>query len=201
VGKSSLINRFLGRTRTAIARVSATPGKTQQINFFDVRAEGRNGRELRFYVVDLPGYGFARAPGKLRKAWQPLMESYLSGTSELRGVVQLIDVRHDPTADDLKMLEYLARVGLPALFVLTKVDKLTNTQRSTRIARAVDALGIDAEQALPFSALTGEGREELLESVEQLVASEAERHTGRGRGPHDDGRGRGRGRGNGLQQK
>jgi GTP-binding protein len=172
VGKSSLINRFLGRTRTAIARVSATPGKTQQVNFFEVRAEGAGGRDLQFYVVDLPGYGFARAPAKLRKAWQPLMESYLSGTPELRGVVQLIDVRHDPTTDDLQMVDYLARIGVPALFVLTKVDKLTNTQRKMRIARTVETLGVDAEQALPFSAHTGEGREELLDSVEQLVTSE-----------------------------
>jgi GTP-binding protein len=172
VGKSSLINRFLGRTRTAIARVSATPGKTQQVNFFEVRAEGAGGRDLQFYVVDLPGYGFARAPAKLRKAWQPLMESYLSGTPELRGVVQLIDVRHDPTTDDLQMVDYLARIGVPALFVLTKVDKLTNTQRKARIARTVETLGVDAEQALPFSAHTGEGREELLASVEQLVTSE-----------------------------
>jgi GTP-binding protein len=170
VGKSSLINRFLGRTRSAVARVSATPGKTQQINFFDVRAELAAGREQHFYLVDLPGYGFARTPGHVRKAWRPLIESYLAGTPELKGVVQLMDVRHDPTAADLQMVEYLSRLGLPTLFVLTKVDKLSTTQRPGRIERALEVLKIDAEQALPFSAHSGEGREELLASVEDLLA-------------------------------
>ncbi|MGH7468605.1 MAG: ribosome biogenesis GTP-binding protein YihA/YsxC [Longimicrobiales bacterium] len=170
VGKSSLINRFLGRTRTAIARVSATPGKTQQINFFAVRAALTGGQEHHFYVVDLPGYGFARAPGPVRKAWRPLIESYLSGTPELKGVVQLVDVRHDPTTDDLHMVEYLSRLGLPTLFVLTKVDKLSATQRPKRIERALEVLNIEAEQALPFSAHSGEGREALLASVQDLLA-------------------------------
>ncbi len=172
VGKSSLVNRFLGRTRTAIARVSATPGKTQEVNFFEVRVELSNGSEDRFYLVDLPGYGYARAPGAVRRAWRPLMESYLSGTPALRGVVQLIDVRHDPTPDDLQMAEFLSSIGCPTLFVLTKVDKLTTTQRRTKIPRAVEVLGIEPEQALTFSSQTGEGREELLASVEELLRSD-----------------------------
>jgi GTP-binding protein len=172
VGKSSLINRFLGRTRTAIARVSATPGKTQEVNFFEVRAELSSGTDDSFYLVDLPGYGYARAPGALRKLWRPLIESYLSGTPALRGVVQLIDVRHDPTGDDLTMVEFLGSLGLPTLFVLTKADKLTPTQRKTRIPRVVEKLGIEPEQALTFSSLSGEGREELLESVEELLHGE-----------------------------
>ncbi len=166
-----MINRFLGRTRTAIARVSAAPGKTQQVNFYDVRAEVAAGREARFYLVDLPGYGYARAPSALRKTWRPLMDSYLSGTPELQGVVQLIDVRHDPTPDDMQMVDYLAGLGLPTLFVLTKLDKLTNRQRPQRIARAVLQLGIEAEQAVAFSAHTGEGRDELLASVEDLLGA------------------------------
>ena len=171
VGKSSLINRLLGRSRTAIARVSATPGKTQQINFFDVAAELSNLDDTRFYLVDLPGYGFARAPANVRNAWRPLIESYLSDTPDLRGVVQLIDVRHEPTRDDLQMVDYLAALGLPALFVLTKVDKLTRTQRPERIERVVARLGIEPEQALPFSAQTGEGRDDLLQSVETILTS------------------------------
>src|SRR5687767_4038325 len=82
VGKSSLINSFLGRTRTAIARVSATPGKTQEINFYDVAAQLSTDTATQFYVVDLPGYGFARAPAALRKLWRPLIESYLAGTPD-----------------------------------------------------------------------------------------------------------------------
>jgi GTP-binding protein len=173
VGKSSLINRFLGRTRTPIARVSATPGKTQEINFYEVKVDETEGR-TRFYVVDLPGYGYARAPGDLRRAWKALMESYLGDTPDLRGVVQLIDVRHDPTPDDLKMVEYLASVGLPTLFVLTKVDKLKNTERAAKIARAIEVLGADEDQVVPFSSVSGEGRDELLESVEALLGQEEE---------------------------
>lgn len=174
VGKSSLINRFLGRTRSPIARVSATPGKTQEINFYDVRAEVAGAPDHHFYLVDLPGYGYARAPGQLRTAWKSLMESYLGDTPELRGVVQLIDVRHDPTPDDLKMVSYLAGVGLPTLFVLTKVDKLRNSERDAKIKRSLAVLGADEDQVVPFSSVTGEGRDELLQSVEALLATEEE---------------------------
>ena len=139
-----------------ISWVSATPGKTQEINFYEVRADMQSGSERRFYLVDLPGYGYARAPDVLRKAWKPLMESYLAGTPQLRGVVQLIDVRHRPTGDDLQMAEFLSSLGLPTLFALTKVDKLTNTQRKSRVAQAMEVLGIEAEQAVPFSALIGD---------------------------------------------
>jgi GTP-binding protein len=173
VGKSSLINRLLGRTRTHIARVSATPGKTQEINFYRIEAR-HDARDLEFYLVDLPGYGFAKAPEAVRRKWRPLIESYLSGTPELRGVVQLIDVRHGPSADDHRMLEYLAGTGLPTLFALTKVDKLKASQRQKQLDTVVRALGIDAEQAVPFSALTGEGREDLLESVHALLTEEEE---------------------------
>jgi GTP-binding protein len=172
VGKSSLINRFLGRTRSAIARVSATPGKTQEINFYDVAAEFTGGNDDHFYAVDLPGYGFARAPGNVRAAWRPLIESYLSDTPELRGVLQLIDIRHDPTGDDLKMVDYLAAQGTPTLFVLTKVDKLKNTERRERITNAIRKLRVGEDQVVPFSALTGEGRDELLDSVEALLRVE-----------------------------
>ena len=149
--------------------MSATPGKTQEINFYEVRAELSSGGEGNFYVVDLPGYGFARAPGPVRKAWKPLIESYLGGNPDLRGVIQLIDIRHDPTGDDLNMVENLAARELPTLFVLTKVDKLRNTQRAEHIRNVIRRLGIDEEQAVPFSALSGEGRDELLESVEALL--------------------------------
>jgi len=169
VGKSSLINRVLGRTRRAIARVSATPGKTQEINFYEIRAEAEAGNEIRFYLVDLPGYGYARAPGTVRRNWRPMIEWYLRETRELRGVVQLIDLRHEPTADDVQMVEYLARSGLPALFVLTKADKVPASKRAAHIQRIVEKLGVDEEQVVPFSSVTGEGRDELLDSVESLL--------------------------------
>jgi GTP-binding protein len=149
--------------------VSATPGKTQEINFYTVRAETDAGADLNFYVVDLPGYGFARAPGPVRQAWRPLIEWYLSKTPELRGVIQLIDVRHGPTRDDLQMVDYLAASELPTLFVLTKVDKLTKTKRADCVGKAVEQLGVTPDQVLPFSALTGEGRDDLRESVAGLL--------------------------------
>jgi len=168
VGKSSLINRLLGRTRSRVARVSATPGKTQEVNFFRVTARFQATAQV-FFLVDLPGYGFARAPAALRRRWRPLIESYLGGTPELRGVVQLIDARHGPSADDHRMLDYLAQSGLPTLFALTKVDKLRASQRMRKLEEVRVALGIAEEQAIPFSAVTGEGRDDLLESIGALL--------------------------------
>ena len=172
VGKSSLVNRLLGRTRTAVARVSATPGKTREINFFDVKATGSDDAKLHFYVVDLPGYGYAKVPVAVRQAWQPLIEWYLSNSKELKGVVQLIDARRDKPAEvDRQMVEYLEKTETPTLFVLTKVDTLTRSERPTQIRKILEALNIDPNQVVEFSSKTGEGRAELLESVEELIRS------------------------------
>lgn len=168
VGKSSLINLVLGRTRTAIARVSATPGKTQEINFYKVRAELDHGEE-QFFLVDLPGYGFARAPAELRRRWKPLMEWYLGETKELRGVVQLIDIRHGPTADDLQMVEYLAQAEVPALFVLTKADKLKPAELRSRVREIAAKLCVDDDQVMPVSALSKLGQAELVSSMGALL--------------------------------
>lgn len=172
VGKSSLINRLLGRTRTQVARVSATPGKTQEINFYDVVA-GWDGRELRFYLVDLPGYGYARVSKEQRRRWKPLIERYLSATKELLGVVQLVDARHGPTAEDRQMIDFLAATRLPSLFVLTKADKLNRRDRENEIPRVIEKIGVDDDQVLLFSSKTGEGRNELLESIAGLLTADA----------------------------
>jgi GTP-binding protein len=172
VGKSSLINQLLRRTRKPIAKVSATPGKTQQINFFRVRAGADAGEDQEFYLVDLPGYGYARAPEAVRAYWKPLIERFLADNERLLGVVQLIDARHDLTAEDRRMVDYLASLGIPALFVLTKIDKLKKTARERQLARLTESLGADSEQVLPFSAVTGEGREPLLMSLDALLAEE-----------------------------
>jgi len=164
VGKSSLINRLLGRTRTAIARVSAQPGKTQEINFYLVRAEPAD-----FVLVDLPGYGYAKVPKELRDKWQPLIGGFLSASRELSGVVQLIDLRTGPTPDDLKSVDYLAELGIPTLFALTKADKLGKMEGEKEFAKAVKKLGVDPDQAIAFSSLKGTGREELLETLEALL--------------------------------
>ncbi|MGH7475388.1 MAG: ribosome biogenesis GTP-binding protein YihA/YsxC [Longimicrobiales bacterium] len=170
VGKSSLINQLLGRTRHKIARVSATPGKTQEINFYRVTAS-LGLRKLEFFAVDLPGYGFARAPRSVRAAWAPLIERYLQGTPELHGIVQLIDARTGPSADDRRLLEFLAGTGRPTLFVLTKVDKLKRAERTRRIEAITRKLGVSDDQVLPFSAVTGEGREQLLDAVGELIVA------------------------------
>ncbi|MFS8638259.1 MAG: ribosome biogenesis GTP-binding protein YihA/YsxC [Gemmatimonadota bacterium] len=171
VGKSSLINRLLGRTRKFVARVSSTPGKTQEINFYEVVA-GADARELRFYLVDLPGYGYAKVSKEQRRRWKPLIEGYLSGTKELVGVVQLIDARHGATAEDRQMIDFLATIGLPSLFVLTKADKLSRRDRDIRIPTMIDQIGVDRDQVLLFSSKTGEGRQELLDSIAGLLTED-----------------------------
>lgn len=170
VGKSTLINRLLGRTRTPVARVSGTPGKTREVNFYRVDAiPFGEGESIEFILVDLPGYGYARVPKSMQGAWRPLVEDYLVGSAALRGVVQLIDARHAPTRADQQMMEYLAGLGTPTLVVLTKVDKLKRSQRDRRIRSTVSELGLGMEQIVPFSAPTGEGRDELLRALESLL--------------------------------
>jgi GTP-binding protein len=169
VGKSSLINRLLGRTRTAIARVSAEPGKTQEINFYNVRSDLGD-----FFLVDLPGYGYAKVPQGLREKWGPLIQGFLSSNPDLRGVVQLVDVRNGPTDDDVRSVDYLAELEVPVLFVLTKVDKLNSREREKLIPKAIQTLGVDADQVILFSAPKGTGRDELLETLGALLFPEAD---------------------------
>jgi GTP-binding protein len=159
VGKSSLLNRLV--RRKGFARVSTTPGRTREIHFFKV-----NGT---FVLADLPGYGYARISKARRAEWRPLIEGYLSESPQLRGVVQLLDVRHDPTGDDLVMLDFLARLGMPVIVVVTKVDKLSAAQAAERVAVLTTQLGLDPEQVIAFSARTGAGRDELAAALEALV--------------------------------
>jgi GTP-binding protein len=172
VGKSSLINRLLGRTRTPVARVSATPGKTQEINFYRVSAELTSGRDAPFFLVDLPGYGYARAPDAVRARWGPLVERYLADSEKLRGVVQLVDMRHPPTSLDLQMFEYLGEIEVPVLVVLTKADKLKSGEAARREADLEKSLGLPSEQLIAFSAKTGAGRDALLDALDGLLAEE-----------------------------
>ena len=164
VGKSSLINRLLGRTRTAIARVSAEPGKTQEINFYSVRADLGS-----FFLVDLPGYGYAKVPHELRDKWRPLIHGFLSDNPDLRGVVQLVDVRNGPSEEDVRSVDYLAELGIPVLFVLTKVDKLNAREREKLIPKAIQTLGVDKDQVILFSSTKGTGRDELMEALASLL--------------------------------
>ena len=164
VGKSSLINVLLRRTRKKLAHVSATPGKTRSLNFYLVN-------DL-FFLVDLPGFGFARVSSRVRRSWKALVEDYLVGEPKLRGVVHLVDARHDPTITDLEMVEFLATRGLPTLVVLTKMDKLKRMARESAVAVAAERLNIDEDQVLGFSSKTSEGREELLTALDDLIGPE-----------------------------
>jgi GTP-binding protein len=159
VGKSSLLNRLVHRKK--FARVSNTPGRTREINFFKVNDA--------FVLVDLPGYGYARVSKERRAEWRPLIESYLRRSSQLRGIVHLLDVRHDPTTDDKLMLDFLSEIGVPTIVVLTKIDKLTSAERRKQLADLPLRLGLDVEQVIPFSAATGEGRDDLGAAIESLL--------------------------------
>jgi GTP-binding protein len=159
VGKSSLLNRLIHRKK--FARVSNTPGRTREVNFFKVNDA--------FILVDLPGYGYARVSKERRAEWRPLIEGYMRGSDQLRGIVQLIDVRHEPTGDDRQMLDFLSELGVPTIVVLTKTDKLTAKQKNERVFAIARDLALDAEQVIPFSAVTGEGRDDLAEAVESLL--------------------------------
>lgn len=180
VGKSSLINVLLRRTRKKVAHVSSKPGKTRLLNFFRVND--------RFFLVDLPGFGYAKAPGPVRDSWKRLVEWYLSRPGGIHGVVHLVDGRHPPSKLDLGMMEYLSELGLPTLVVLTKMDRVPMGKRGKTIERAASELGLDPEQLLPFSSKTGEGRDTLLEALEELLPPEEPRE---GRSATDDGVGNG----------
>ncbi|MCZ6824479.1 MAG: ribosome biogenesis GTP-binding protein YihA/YsxC [Gemmatimonadota bacterium] len=159
VGKSSLINAFLGRKK--LARISKQPGRTREINFFRIND--------RFHLVDLPGYGYANAPEEVRRAWGRLVESYLSGSQQLRGVVMLVDARRGIRDEDRRLCRLIEEAGAPALLVLTKIDKLSWSARAAAVERARLDAGLPEDQVLATSAKTREGIPDLLASVEALL--------------------------------
>lgn len=163
VGKSSLINKLCSRKN--LARVSATPGKTATINFYEVDS---------CYFVDLPGYGYAKISKAEKKRFGELMEGYFQSGRPIRLVVQLIDMRHAPTADDLQMIDFLQQIGLPFVVVLTKADKLKPTQYKKRLEELgteLPNLGTGV-QVIPFSSVKGQGSEQLKTVIEQACQSE-----------------------------
>lgn len=159
VGKSSLLNRLV--RRKAIARVSRTPGRTREINFFKVNEQ--------FILADLPGYGYARV-SKARKAdWRPLIEDYLRKSPRLAGVVQLLDIRREPSEDDMAMLDFLAEIEVPTIVVLTKSDKLSRVAAIERAEAIRKGLALEPDQTIPFSSFTGEGRDDLALALTGLL--------------------------------
>lgn len=160
VGKSSLVNCLL--RRRGLARVSATPGRTQLLNFYLVNQH--------FYLVDLPGYGYAKVPDSIRRAWGPLAEGYLAASRDLRAVIVVLDARQGVTEKDLQMRRLLDNLSLGCVPVLTKLDKLRRTARSAHIRDAAHALGLsDPRAIIPFSAKSEEGRDALLAVIDACV--------------------------------
>ena len=160
VGKSSLLNLITGRK--ALARVSGSPGKTRTINFYRCND--------RFRIVDLPGYGFAKVSKKESEKWGAMIEGYLENRSTLLKVVQLVDIRHKPSAQDVQMYEYLKYYGLDGIVVATKADKVGSNQKAKCIKEIRQTLGMGKDDiVIPVSALKKTGDDELLGVIEALL--------------------------------
>lgn len=165
VGKSSLLNLLTGRKK--LARVSGAPGKTRTINFYNA--------DDKFRIVDLPGYGYARVSKSISQDWGKMVESYLETRKNLLKVVQLVDIRHEPTGDDRQMYEYLKYHGLDGIVVATKADKLSANERRKSISRIRKVLDLNADDVvLPVSALKRSGQDLLLEEIGKLIEPDVE---------------------------
>jgi GTP-binding protein len=159
VGKSSLLNAVFGRK--GLAKVSSTPGKTREINFFNVQD--------RYHLVDLPGYGYARVPDKVKFKWADLVRGYLESRTQLAGVIQLIDSRHEPTAQDREMLTWLRKAGLPTLVVATKTDKLKSSRAAGDLKRLSEDEDVVGFPVVGFSTLKKQGRMPVLAWIDGKV--------------------------------
>ncbi|CAM3142678.1 ribosome biogenesis GTP-binding protein YihA/YsxC [Paenibacillus taichungensis] len=160
VGKSSLINRLINRKN--LARTSSTPGKTQQLNYYKINQD--------LYFVDFPGYGYAKVSKEQRFAWGKMMEKYLLGREELKLVMQMVDMRHEPSKDDKMMNEWLRHHGLPLVVVATKMDKIPKTRRAKHIKVIKEALDLrPGDLFVPFSSEEGLGKEELWEIITRFA--------------------------------
>ncbi len=162
VGKSSLLNALLNRKRLAL--VSKTPGKTRTINFYRINS--------KFYFVDLPGYGYAKAAKNVQEGWRPLIEQYLRNNPRLACIVVLIDLRHAITSLDLTMLEWVAAFAIPVIVVGTKADKLSGNEKAAQISACIKQLqNLGITGLIPFSATAGTGKPELWKRIEEYLSS------------------------------
>lgn len=165
VGKSSLINALVNRK--ALARTSANPGKTQTINFYHVNDA--------FYLVDLPGYGYAAASQKVRESWGKMVERYLNTSQNLREVFLLVDIRHAPSANDRMMYEWIVSGGYRPVIIATKADKIKRSQLQRQIRQIREALELpDETDVIPFSAVSKNGRDAILAKMGEAVAKRRE---------------------------
>ena len=164
VGKSSLINKIFNRRN--LARVSAVPGKTATINFFRLE-------NVRF--ADLPGYGYAKVAQAEKQRWSDLIETYFNSDRRIELVFQLIDMRHPPTKDDLMMVDFLIQIEFPFVIVLTKKDKLSKKQQEERMAALMQEIPFaDQIHMIPFSAVKGDGVEQLRAIIDEIAQDDAE---------------------------
>ena len=160
VGKSSLLNLLTGRKK--LARVSGSPGKTRTINFYIINDE--------FRIVDLPGYGYAKVSKSVSAGWGDMMETYLENRPNLLKVIQLVDIRHAPSKQDVEMYNYLRHFGLDGIVVATKTDKISRNQMAKQLKLIRQTLGLTSEdKVIPVSALKRTGHEELLDVIEELL--------------------------------
>lgn len=159
VGKSSVINGLMNRK--SFARTSATPGKTQTINFYNINQE--------LYLVDLPGYGYAKVSEQEKKKWGQMIERYLHQSKQLRAVFLLIDIRHAPSANDKMMYDWILSQGYHPIIIATKLDKLKRSQVQKQIKVVRQGLGLSKDSILiPFSAVTKQGRDEIWDLAEEI---------------------------------
>ncbi len=163
VGKSSLINGLMNRK--SLARTSSQPGKTQTINFYNINEA--------LYFVDLPGYGYAKVSQSIKEKWGKMIENYLHKSKQLRAVFLLIDIRHEPSANDRNMYEWIKYHGYEPVIITTKLDKINRSQRTKHVKMIREGLGMPKEGLIfPFSAVTKDGRDEIWEYIDSLVLEE-----------------------------
>ncbi len=160
VGKSSLINALMNRK--ALARTSAQPGKTQTINFYNINDA--------MYLVDLPGYGYAKASEEVKAKWGKMIENYLHTSKQLKAVFLLIDIRHDPSANDRMMYEWMVYQGFAPIIIATKLDKIKRSQIQKNVKAIREGLNVQpGTTIIPFSAETKQGRDEIWELIDSFV--------------------------------
>lgn len=168
VGKSSLINGLMNRK--SLARTSSQPGKTQTINFYNINES--------LYFVDLPGYGYAKVSESIKEKWGKMIENYLNKSKQLKAVFLLIDIRHEPSANDRNMYEWVKYNGYEPVIIATKLDKINRSQRQKHVKMIREGLGMPKEGLIfPFSAVTKMGRDEIWEYIESVVTEETEMET------------------------
>lgn len=167
VGKSSLINALMNRK--SLARTSAQPGKTQTINFYNINDE--------MYFVDLPGYGYAKVSQAEKEKWGKMIERYLHNSKVLQAVFLLIDIRHEPSANDKQMYDWIMSNGFHPIIIATKLDKIKRSQIQKQVKLIKQGLGVDADTIIiPFSSETKQGREETYDLIDQLLEQFRQEH-------------------------